>query len=123
MISTKVFNSRAYTLQFKLKFLKLIVFILQIKKVLGAYSGLLDFFVNFNDVEAQHAFFNYVSFLIKIKSTSQTALSGSNPIRENKSKSLLFCNESIDQKLTDALALAGFSMFGLTILFFYQSRD
>ena len=41
----------------------------------GAYSGLIDIFVN--DVEAQCAFFTYAGFLIKIMSTSQTALSGS----------------------------------------------
>ena len=36
---------------------------------------------------------------------------------------ILVYNKNYDQKLPDALALAGFSMFGLTILFLYQSRD
>ena len=89
--------------------------------MLGAYSSLVDIFVNFYDVEARYAFFTYASFLIKITSIfvkqHEVALIGTmiNP--------LLLCNKSFDQKLPDALALVGFSMFGLTILFLYQSRD
>ena len=36
------------------------------------------------------------------------------------SNPLLFYKKSFDQQLLDALELAGFSMFGLTILFLYQ---
>ena len=68
-------------------------------------------------------FFTYARFLIKITNTSQTARSGSQHFLGKISNPLLFCNKSFDQKTPDALALGGFSMFGVTILFLYQSRD
>ena len=70
----KINSARAYTQQCKLKLLKLIVNIPQIKKVLGAYYGLIDIFVMFCDEEAVCAFFTYTRFLIKITRTSRTAL-------------------------------------------------
>ena len=57
--------------------------------MLGAYSGLIDIFVNFYDVEARVAFFIYASFVIKITGTS---------------------NKSFDQKVPDALALERFQI-------------
>ena len=39
-------------------------------KMLGAYSGLVDIFVNIYNVEARYAFFTCASFLIKITNTS-----------------------------------------------------
>ena len=36
---------------------------------------------------------------------------------------IFLSNKYFDQKLPDALALADFSMFGLTIHLLYQSRD
>ena len=91
--------------------------------MLRAYSGLIGSFVNFYDVEARCAFFTYAGFQMKIMSTSQTTLSGSQHFLGRISNPLLFCNKSFDQKLPDALALAGFSVPGLTILFLCQSRD
>ena len=38
--------------------------------MLGAYSGLVDIFVNIYNVEARYAFFTCASFLIKITNTS-----------------------------------------------------
>ena len=72
-------------------------------------------------------FFIYARFLIEITSTSQTSWSGSQHFLGRINNSLLLCNNSFDQKLPDALALAGFSMFGLTIifviLFMWQTAD
>ena len=66
----KLKSARANTQQFKLKLLKLIVYILQIKKkMLGAYSGLIDVFVYWYDEQARNAFFTYARFIIKITST------------------------------------------------------
>ena len=91
--------------------------------MLGAYSGLIDIFVNYYDVEARCVFFTNACVLIKITSTSQTALSSSKHFSGRTSHTLFLCNKYFEQKLPDALALAAFSMFGLTILFLYQSRD
>ena len=90
---------------------------------MGAYSGLIDIFLNFYDVEARYAFFTYASFLIKITSTSQITVSGSQHFLCRINNPLLFCNTSFDQNLPDALALARLSVFGLTIQFLYHSRD
>ena len=94
------------------------------KKVLGAYSRLIDIFVNFYDVDARCAFFTYVDFLIKITSTSQTAYSSSQHFLGRISNPLLFCDKIFGQKLPDAIAPAGFSMFGQTNkqLYFYTSH-
>ena len=81
----------------------------------GAYLDLVYIFVNFYDEEAQCAFFIYAHFLIEITSTSQTPCSGSQHFLGRINNYLLLCNNSFDQKLPDALALAGFSKFGLTI--------
>ena len=89
----------------------------------GAYYGLINIFVNFYDEEARCAVFTYARFLIKITSTSQTARSGYQHFLGRVSNYPLLCNKTFDQKLPDALALADFSMFGLTVLFLYQSRD
>ena len=97
--------------------------LLLFKNVQGAYSGLINIFVNFYDKEARCAFFTYARFLIKITSTSQTARSGYQHFLGRISNYPLLCNKTFDQKLPDALALADFSMFGLTVLFLYQSRD
>ena len=86
--------------------------------MLGAYSGLIDIFVIYYDVEARCVFFTNACVLIKITSTSQTALSSSHHFSGRTSYTLFLCNKYFDQKLTDALALAAFSMFGLTILFY-----
>ena len=116
----KLKSARAYTQQFKLKLLKLIVYILQIWKSSGAYSCLNEIFVNIFDVEARCAFFTYAGFQMKITSTSQTTLSGSQHFLGRIGNPLFFCNKSFDQKLPDALALAGFPMFCATI--FYTSH-
>ena len=59
-------SANAYTRQFKLKLSILIVYILK-KKGLRAYSGLIDMFVNYYDVEAVCVFFTYGRFLIKLR--------------------------------------------------------
>ena len=91
--------------------------------MLGAYSGLIDIFVNYYDVEARCAFFTNARVLIKITSTSETALSSSQHFSGRTSHTLFLCNKYFDQKLPYALALAALSMFDLRILFLYQSRD
>ena len=91
--------------------------------MLGAYSELMNIFVNYYDVEARCAFFTHSRVLIKITRTSQTALSDSQHFSGRTSHTLFLCKKYFDQKLPDALAQAAFSMFGLTILFLYQSRD
>ena len=91
--------------------------------MLEAYPGLIDISVNIYDVEARCAFLTYARILIKITKTSQTAWSGSQHFLGRIINPLLLCNKSFDQKLRDALALAEFSMFDLTILFLYQKRD
>ena len=53
----KLKSARAYTKLFKLKLMKLIFYILHIYKVLVAYTGLIDIFVNFYDEEAGCAIF------------------------------------------------------------------
>ena len=91
--------------------------------MLRAYSGLIGIFVNFHDVEARYACFTLARVLIKITSISQTALSGSQHFLGRINYPLLLYNKSFEQNLPDALAKAGFSMIGLTILSVYQSRD
>ena len=63
-------------------------------------------------VEARCAFLTFARFLTKITSTSLIAQSGS------KHFSGRIGNKYFDQKQPVALALAAFSMFGLTILFY-----
>ena len=91
--------------------------------MLGAYSGLIGIFANFYDEEARYACFTLPRVLIKLTSISQTALGGSQHFLGRINYPLLLCNKSFDQKLPDALAIAGFSMIGLTILSLYHSRD
>ena len=64
------------------------------------------------------AYFTYARSLIKITSTSQTARSGYQHFLGRISNYPLLCNKTFDQKLLDALAPAGFSMFGLTIFLY-----
>ena len=92
--------------------------LLLFKNVQGAYYGLINIFVNFYDEEARCAFFTYARSLIKITSTSQTARSGYQHFLGRISNYPLLCNKTFDQKLLDALAPAGFSMFGLTIFLY-----
>ena len=94
--------------------------------MLGAYSRLIDIFVNFYDVDTRCAFFTYAGFRIKITSTSQTALSSSQHFLGRISNPLLFCDKIFGQKLPDAIAPAGFSIVWSnkqTVVFLYQSRD
>ena len=68
----------------------------------------LIFFVNYYDVEARCVFFTNASVLIKITSTSQTALSSSHHFSGRTSHTLFLCNKYFDQKIPNALALAAF---------------
>ena len=77
--------------------------------MLGAYSGLIDIFVNYYDIEARCAIFNDARFLIKMISTSQTALSDSKHFSGRHSNSLFLCYKYFDPRLLDALALATYS--------------
>ena len=87
--------------------------------MLGSYSGLIYIFVNIYDLKARCAFLSYARFLIRITSIfvkqHEVALIGT------MINLLLLCNKSFDQKLPDALALAGVQV--LPILCLYQSRD
>ena len=55
--------------------------------------------------------------------TNRIEWSGSQVFLGKISNLFTLCNKSFDQKLPDVLALAGFSMFGLTILCSCHSRD
>ena len=119
----KLKSATAYTQQFKLKLLELIVYIMQIQKKCGeliliSFIFLLTFTMKRRSVH----FFIYSRFLIEITSTSQTSWSGSRHVLGRINNSLPLCNKRFDQKLPDAFALAGFSMFGLAILFFYTNH-
>ena len=81
------------------------------------------YFVNYYNTKARCKFCTNARFLINIASTSQTALSGSQHSLGWKSDPLLLRNNVLDEKLSDALALPGFSMFGLAFLFLCQSRN
>ena len=67
-------------------------------------------------------FFTYARFQIKISSPSQTTASDSQHFWGRISNSFFQCNNYIDQKLLDVRAFFAFLLFGLTILFLYQTR-
>ena len=92
--------------------------------MLGAYSGLMNMFVNFYDVEARCAIFFYLSTLSNQNYEYFTnCMKWLLAIKGRISNILLLCYKRFEEKLPDAPAIKGWSMIGLKNLFLYQSSD
>ena len=91
--------------------------------MLAAYSGLIDIFVNHYDVGARCAICSNARFLIKITITSKNNEVASSTFKVEYVILFSYKTKILTKKLPDSLALLEYSMFGLTILFLYQSRD